>query len=163
MKRRQNVIQCSELHIKIVQKMFFLTSVQKYNLISAEILLSGNNAFRDSCAGPFLGFVQKYIFLINIHLWIVFNNQTIMCIWCFGIWANYVFLYFTILGWIISFLAVVGLGELSTLQSITPGIFRIQCCHSGLLWTKLPKCIFVAAKWNLVHFMRALMAGFMSI
>ena len=41
--------------------------MQKYYLIRAEILLPGNNAFRDSCAGPFLGFVQKYKILREIY------------------------------------------------------------------------------------------------
>ena len=45
----------------------FLRSVAKYYLIRAEILLPRNNAFRDSCAGPFLGFVQKYKILREIY------------------------------------------------------------------------------------------------
>ena len=44
---------------------FFFNCAEKTSFfgIRAEILLPGHNAWRDSCAGPFLGFVKKYKFL----------------------------------------------------------------------------------------------------
>ena len=63
-KMRQN----NELHADLESFLFNCARKNAFLGVRAEILLSRVIAPRESCAGPFLGVVQKYKIWRNIHL-----------------------------------------------------------------------------------------------